>query len=789
MQLGFKSLIASFNPYRTLRARLGWIIFATAIALSLLTSSVINQTVTAQLEASAGNALFQLAYQVSDKLDRGIFERDREIQIFTTLNVIQDPTVSEQEKRSLLESLQKSYPLYSWIGLTNPKGEVLVSTGRLLENKTVAQRPWFQNAKTRPYVGDVHEALLLSQLLPKAPNDEPLRFIDVAAPVFNAQSQFLGVLGAHLSWSWASEVRDSLILPREQKAQIEAFIFDTKGKLLLGSASTPADTFLPSTDGKNYRIERWADGKIYLTGIARSLGYLQYPGLGWSVVARQPIEVAFAPVRHIQQQILILSLGLALMAALAGWIIAHYLTRSLLKISAAADRLRQGHSARLPILTGQDEVARLSRSLNYLVQNLLEKEQRYRYIFETVGVSIWEEDFSQVGSAIAQLKAQGVDDFEQYFSQHPEFVQQLATQVHVLDINPATLSLLQAQNKPQVLDALAIFSPASLATFTQELIALANEVPYFSGEIVLKTLSGESRTVLVAITFPHTQPLDRVLVTMTDITRRKQAEADLQQLNATLEQRVEARTLQLKEINQELESFTYSVSHDLRAPLRVMQGFSQALEEDYGDRLDETAQSYLDSIKGSAVQMDELISDLLTYSRLSRTQIQNQLTDVNHAIDIVLHQLSPQIQKQNAIVTVPPDIPLVLAHRSTLIQVMTNLISNAIKFVKPGVQPRITVRFQQTQDWLELWIVDNGIGIAPKHQERIFKVFERLHGSETYEGTGIGLAIVRKGIDRMGGRVGVQSEFGAGSQFWIALPAVSSDRGQLHDSSLHSTDR
>ncbi|KAB8330399.1 GAF domain-containing protein [Scytonema tolypothrichoides VB-61278] len=244
----------------------------------------------------------------------------------------------------------------------------------------------------------------------------------------------------------------------------------------------------------------------------------------------------------------------------------------------------------------------------------------------------------------------------------------------------------------------------------------------------------------------------------------------LQRNTSELEQRVTERTAELQETNQELESFTYSISHDLRAPLRTMQGFAQALQEDYGDQLDSVGQEYIQYITEGAIQMDTLISDLLAYSRLSRAQIQLLPVDLNYVVEEALKQLSTQIAEQQAQVTLETPLGSVMAHRSTLIQVVTNLLSNAIKFVKPETQPKVQIYANEEQNSIKLWVVDNGIGIAPEHQERIFRVFERLHGVEVYPGTGIGLAIVRKGLERMGARAGVESQLGTGSRFWIALP-------------------
>jgi signal transduction histidine kinase/CHASE3 domain sensor protein len=250
--------------------------------------------------------------------------------------------------------------------------------------------------------------------------------------------------------------------------------------------------------------------------------------------------------------------------------------------------------------------------------------------------------------------------------------------------------------------------------------------------------------------------------------------SQLQDYAAQLERRVADRTAQLEETNHELEAFTYSVSHDLRAPLRTMQGFAKALLDDCGDQLDDICRDYIDSIIDDAVQMNGLINDLLSYSRLTRTQINLQPAALDDVVTEALNQLTAQIQEKHAQIHIASPLPHVVAHRSTLIQAVANLLSNAIKFVEPDIHPQVdifaTSERQDNQDWIRLWIVDNGIGIAPEHQERVFRVFERLHSAERYPGTGIGLAIVRKGLDRMGGQAGMKSQLGQGSRFWIALP-------------------
>ncbi|YAF99179.1 MAG: CHASE3 domain-containing protein (plasmid) [Nodularia sp. CChRGM 3473] len=262
----------------------------------------------------------------------------------------------------------------------------------------------------------------------------------------------------------------------------------------------------------------------------------------------------------------------------------------------------------------------------------------------------------------------------------------------------------------------------------------------------------------------------------------------LRRYTSELEQRVIERTAQLQDAYAELESFSYSTAHDLRTPLVGLQGLTQALLEDYGDVLDAYGQEYIRRIYDTAHRMDELIDDLLKYSRITRIELKLEPVDLNVIVSEALNQLRETIQQQQANVIIEEQMPNVIGHYTTLVQVMANLLSNAIKFVTPGVQPQVNIwieefSLQQAESneqlseispfvtkWVRLWVEDNGIGIPAQYRDRIFRVFERLHRAEAYPGTGIGLAIVRKGIERMNGQIGVESLIDQGSRFWLELP-------------------
>jgi signal transduction histidine kinase len=249
----------------------------------------------------------------------------------------------------------------------------------------------------------------------------------------------------------------------------------------------------------------------------------------------------------------------------------------------------------------------------------------------------------------------------------------------------------------------------------------------------------------------------------------RQAQDELKITNEQLEMRVKERTASLEEAVSQMEEFSYSVSHDLRAPLRAMNAYAEALLQEYGGKLDETAQGYLQRIRRNSLRMEKLTHDVLTYSRVARSEVMVAHVNTERLLDDLIAQYT-NLQVPNATIVVERPLADVLAHEVSLGQALTNLLTNSVKFVKPGVHPVIRVRTEVNCKLVRIWIEDNGVGIDPEQHERIFKMFERLNPKAGYDGTGIGLAIVRKAVEKMGGNVGLKSDGECGSQFWIELP-------------------
>lgn len=322
------------------------------------------------------------------------------------------------------------------------------------------------------------------------------------------------------------------------------------------------------------------------------------------------------------------------------------------------------------------------------------------------------------------------------------------------------------------------FGPAILATALSILLAQWFLVP------AEKSFSFETPVdIFLAACFLATAVIISMIVLLLtrDRTRlrreaeeRRRAEGEVLRLNQELERRVRERTRDLEGALLELEAFSYTVAHDLRAPLRAMKGFADLVLDEAPERLKPEEKDYLRRITRATVQMDALVRDLLAYSSLGHAALPAETVGLGPLVATVLDELRAELRDCQAQVDVEPGMPDVVGHEKMLRQVVSNLLSNAAKFVAAGTAPRIRIAAQTRGPWVRLLVEDNGIGVAAEYHERIFKVFERLHRSEIYAGTGIGLAIVRRAVERMGGQVGVESEVGKGSRFWIELPEARS---------------
>jgi signal transduction histidine kinase len=246
----------------------------------------------------------------------------------------------------------------------------------------------------------------------------------------------------------------------------------------------------------------------------------------------------------------------------------------------------------------------------------------------------------------------------------------------------------------------------------------------------------------------------------------------LSDLNFELEDKVKQRTAALNESNQQLEAFCYTLAHDLRAPLRSIQGFADLLIMDQGSELSDEGKTRAERIRNSAERMGRLIMDLLAYTDLSRTDFGLQTVDLEAVVQNVLRMFSDEVDRVGADISVEISAKYVLADRTGIERIIVNLMANALKFSDPDRPLRIHVSSENKPSNVRVSVRDNGIGIDPKYRDRIFGIFERLSFAENSIGTGVGLAIVKRSVERMRGSVGVDSTPGVGSCFWFDLAVV-----------------
>jgi PAS domain S-box-containing protein len=293
-------------------------------------------------------------------------------------------------------------------------------------------------------------------------------------------------------------------------------------------------------------------------------------------------------------------------------------------------------------------------------------------------------------------------------------------------------------------------------------------------DLPLQTKAGVRREVEFVSNVYKEDGRNVIQCNIRDITQRKRVENALRQAKdqladqaAQLEGLVAERTATLQETIGELQAFSYGVSHDMRAPLRAMRGFAQILVDDHSSKLDEQGVVHLQQIVRSALRLDRLIQDVLSYSRVLHAQGLIEPVDLD---ELMRDIIATYPNGHKAEIHIQGRLPTVLGNEAFLTQCFSNLLSNASKFVSPGTIPRIEIGAEdREQPMVRVWIEDNGVGIAAENHERVFRMFERINLAAEYEGTGIGLTIVRKAAERMGAQVGFESDLGKGSRFWIQL--------------------
>jgi diguanylate cyclase (GGDEF)-like protein len=359
----------------TLRSTLTVSAVLLALTITIVLSAVSDDVATDYLEKQIGQQLANRSAELGDKIDRVLYERYQDIVIYgrdiTELDLLGQPTAM----RERFNQLHAGREGYAWIGFAGREGNVVAATAGLLEGHDVSRRPWFQLASSSVFVGDVHKALFLEKKL-NSGGAEPLRFLDVAVPVTNRAGGFMGVLGAHIDWRWVKNIRRE----NSPTKHSDALLIGANNIVLLGPAdlqdkSLSIESVKRGSKGENgYTIERWPDGKTYLTGYSKSKGHLEYPGLGWTVLERQEVNTAFASVEVLRQWLIGWGIVIAAIFALIGWLLSARIARPIKTLTQVAEALQRGEKTEIPVFKDYREATVLARSLRRLISELTRRE-------------------------------------------------------------------------------------------------------------------------------------------------------------------------------------------------------------------------------------------------------------------------------------------------------------------------------------------------------------------------------------------------------------------------------
>lgn len=363
----------------SLRTRFAITFAALIIILTLLLTYVAGKKATEAIKLEVGSSLSQTAFYMADNLDQYMWSRYGEIMVLAKLKSLSNLD-NISEINSLLNELKNNFPAYSWIGVTDPKGLVVASTDEILSGFDISERPVYKEALNGQFIGDVHDAVLLAKLLPN-PTGEAMKFVDISTPLRNSHGELIGVLASHLSWRWADDVRNTIQKPIENYKGVEVFVISKNDNaILLGPDNLIGQKLeIPSIEnarkGKNsWSVETWPDGKSYLTGYAVENGYENYPGLGWTVLVRQPIDVAYKPIDKLKSYIGFLGFGSSIIFAILGWFSAGNIVKPLKRIAIAADKFRFGEKIEISEESGIKDIDMLSSTINDLVRTLNTQE-------------------------------------------------------------------------------------------------------------------------------------------------------------------------------------------------------------------------------------------------------------------------------------------------------------------------------------------------------------------------------------------------------------------------------
>jgi len=725
-----------------------------SVLLTALLVGVSQVTAISQVRLNIGSNLAELASQTTSRLDRSMYERFREVQLMSRRLGAGLAQARAQEE---LEAMQASYPLYAWLGITSAQGRVVLGTGGLLTGADVSQRPWFRNAIQGQSMGDVHEAALLDRLLVRT-GGEPMRFVDLAFPLVDEAGRSLGVLGAHLSWQWAVDVRNAIFLPAIADRGIEPVIVSEGGVVLMGPPDLEGQTLrVPSLaraalESAGSITETWPDGRSYLVGFSRDRGHMSYPGLGWRVLVRQELSDAEAPVWELQRRLLAGGLLAALLFSLLGWLAARLITRPLEELTSAALDIGRGVQARVPAFSPYREVAALGTALHSLVDNLQRNEQQLRDLNQSLEERVAERT-AELRDAFAQVR-QNEQRIQTIIESAPDPFVGMDFGGSITDWNTRAEQLF-GWRRDEVLGR-----PLTTVLFPKRFAA--------AGDKALRLFLNTRSAPFVG------QPLERILVD-------RQGREIPVELRVGLIDTGQVRLFsafvhdisERKQVERLKDEFVSTVSHELRTPVTAIYGSLRLLHAGVAGELPAAARELVGLSNKSCERLIRLLNDVLDLEKMGSGQLRYEMKrqPLRPLLEQAVRDTQPFADDFGVSLRFAGSQDAqVLADSGRIGQVVVNLLSNAAKFSPAGAVVDMVLEVEGPR--VRVGVVDQGIGIPESFRAQIFGRFAQADGSDRRQkgGTGLGLNICRGIIDAHEGKIGFASEPGVRTEFFFELP-------------------
>lgn len=735
---------------RRLQTQIGLSLGVVIMLLSLVLATALWSTAEKQILRISSENLENLSEQMARELSSGMHGFLQDIIDQSLSDRYRDPNSSADVIRTGLDQFKVNHPEFAYVSVVDVRSsKVFAAAGGIFEGGNAAGRPTYEEGRKGPFLGDVHDAVRLAELLPKPENGETLRFLDVAAPIYDDSGKAFRVLATHVSWQWTNSVRDEVFGPLKDRRGVEVFLLDTSNKVVMqGAQDMPVGTDLSAIvkggTGKGHDT-LWGGGERYLTHVAEVLPKGRFSGFGWKVVSRQPYELAYGPARSLRWAFLAGALALGLAAAALAWWVTARLTKPLRALSDAARDTSNPNAIRdldtahgiSDVSTVQQAMARLSVSAREHAKAAQAEGRQFEVLASSLPQVVWQAD------PAGKLEYTN----KEWIRVHPT-----GKSTHVADLE----HLIHREDCPTFVQSWEhCLATGEDLKVRCRLVSTDGEAPRWF-DLEAHAVKDDDHKII------------RWVGTIYDV---HQIIIDAERAEKALEAERFARK-EAERLTRMRDEFLATVSHELRSPLSAITGWSEILARRGGD--DEMLQKASTVIRRNAMLQKRLIDDLLDMTAM----LAGKLTLSTSAFDIVavakeatLSHLHAAQKKGIALVCHDAPPTMVEGDSRRIAQVLSNLIGNAVKFTEQGGQIDVTPSVEGRDATIS--VSDSGRGIARDFLPHVFDKLRQEDASITRKagGLGLGLAIAKAVVDLHSGSIKADSDGpGKGARFAFSIP-------------------